>query len=209
MAAFPPLSAAFPEFATLASRDGLMHIRRMCNVYSITTSQAAILQITRALRDVSGNLPPLMEAFPNYPLPIVRNADDGVRELVKFQWGMPTPPERMKGKADYGTTNIRRPNFRHWLQYLGVEHRCIVPVTSFAEPSPLAGDKDPETGVQRNTGLRVQKTDRCSFSPGCGRLGTACGRSRTGRGISSSMGSSRRILTVSSRRSMKRRCLSF
>jgi putative SOS response-associated peptidase YedK len=41
------------------------------------------------------------------PLPIVRNADDGVRELVKFQWGMPTPPERVKSKADYETTNIR------------------------------------------------------------------------------------------------------
>ena len=26
----------------------------------------------------------------------------------------------------------------------------MVPVTSFAEPSPTPGDKDPETGIQRN-----------------------------------------------------------
>jgi putative SOS response-associated peptidase YedK len=116
----------------------------MCNVYSITTSQAAILQITRALRDVSGNLPPLMEAFPNYPLPIVRNADDGVRELVKFQWGMPTPPERMKGKADYGTTNIRNPNYGHWRRWMDVPNRCVVPANCFAEPSPVK-DADGKT----------------------------------------------------------------
>ena len=116
----------------------------MCNVYSITTSQAAILQITRALRDLSGNLPPLMEAFPNYPLPIVRNADDGVRELVKFQWGMPTPPERMKGKADYGTTNIRNPNYGHWRRWMDVPNRCVVPANCFAEPSPVK-DADGKT----------------------------------------------------------------
>lgn len=56
----------------------------------------------------------------------------------------------MKGKADYGTTNIRNPQYGHWQQYVGIEHRCVVPVTSFAEPTPIPGDKDPETGIQRN-----------------------------------------------------------
>lgn len=116
----------------------------MCNVYSITTTQAAIIEITRALRDLAGNLPPLLEAFPNYPLPIVRNAEDGVRELVKFQWGMPTPPERVKGKADYGTTNIRQPNYFHWRRWMGVENRCVVPASCFAEPSPVK-DADGKT----------------------------------------------------------------
>ncbi|MER9424452.1 hypothetical protein NKI88_18625 [Mesorhizobium sp. M0317] len=62
---------------------------------------------------------------------------------------MPTPLERVKGRADYGTTNIRNPQYGHWQQYVGVEHRCVVPVTSFSEPSPTPGDKDPETGIQR------------------------------------------------------------
>ncbi|TIX69950.1 MAG: SOS response-associated peptidase, partial [Mesorhizobium sp.] len=31
-----------------------------------------------------------------------------------------------------------------------VENRCVVPLTSFAEPSPTPGDKDPDTGIQKN-----------------------------------------------------------
>jgi putative SOS response-associated peptidase YedK len=63
---------------------------------------------------------------------------------------MPTPPERVKGKADSGTTNIRNTQYAHWQPYLGVESRCVVPANIFAEPSPKPGDKDPETGIQRN-----------------------------------------------------------
>ena len=61
---------------------------------------------------------------------------DGERELVRLRWGMPTPPERMKGNTDRGTTNIRHPNYSHWRRWMGVENRCVVPATSFAEPSP-------------------------------------------------------------------------
>ncbi|BCG94188.1 SOS response-associated peptidase [Mesorhizobium sp. 131-2-1] len=122
----------------------------MCNLYNVTTSQEAIRQWTGALRDILGNLEPSIDIYPNRPGPIVRNARDGARELGNLLWGMPSPPERVKGKADYGTTNIRKTNYLHWQPYLGVEHRCVVPVTSFAEPSPEANDKDPETGVQRN-----------------------------------------------------------
>ena len=114
----------------------------MCNLYNITTSQEAIRQWTRALRDILGNLEPSIDIYPNQPGPVVRNAADGQRELANLLWGMPTPLERVKGKADYGTTNIRNPQYGHWQQYLGVENRCVVPVTSFAEPSPTPGDKD-------------------------------------------------------------------
>jgi putative SOS response-associated peptidase YedK len=104
----------------------------MCNLYNITTSQEAIRQWTRALRDILGNLEPSIDIYPNQFGPVVRNASDGERELANLRWGMPT---------QYG----------HWQQYVGVEHRCVVPVTSFAEPSPTPNDKDPETGgIQRN-----------------------------------------------------------
>jgi len=43
--------------------------------------------------------------------PVVRKAKDGERELVRIMWGTPTPPERVKSKADYGTTNIRNPHY--------------------------------------------------------------------------------------------------
>ncbi|TIQ28395.1 MAG: SOS response-associated peptidase [Mesorhizobium sp.] len=121
----------------------------MCNLYNITTSQDAIREWTRAMRDIMGNLEPSIDIYPNMPGPVVRNAADGQRELANLLWGMPSPSERVKGKADYGTTNIRKTNYFHWQQYLGVEHRCVVPVTSFAEPSPV-DVKDPETGIKKN-----------------------------------------------------------
>ncbi|RUW24955.1 SOS response-associated peptidase [Mesorhizobium sp. M1E.F.Ca.ET.041.01.1.1] len=122
----------------------------MCNLYNITTSQDAIREWTRAMRDIMGNLEPSLDVYPNMPGAVVRNAPDRQREVAKLLWGMPTPAERVKGKADYGTTNIRNPQYGHWQQYVGVENRCVVPVTSFAEPSPKPNDKDPETGIQRN-----------------------------------------------------------
>jgi putative SOS response-associated peptidase YedK len=122
----------------------------MCNLYNVTTTQEAMRKFTRALRDIAGNLEPSLDVYPNTPAPVVRDAADGEREVARLLWGLPTPPERVKGKADYGTTNVRHPSYAHWQQFVGVENRCVVPVTSFAEPSPKPGDKDPETGIQRN-----------------------------------------------------------
>lgn len=41
----------------------------MCNLYSLTKGQAAIIALTRALRDTTGNLPPLPGIFPDYRAP--------------------------------------------------------------------------------------------------------------------------------------------
>jgi putative SOS response-associated peptidase YedK len=60
----------------------------MCNLYSVTKGQAAIIALTRALRDKSGNLPPTPGIFPDYSAPIIRNSPDGVRELALARWGM-------------------------------------------------------------------------------------------------------------------------
>ena len=49
----------------------------MCNLYSLTKGQAAIIAIVRAMRDVTGNLPPMPGIFPDYLAPIARNAPDG------------------------------------------------------------------------------------------------------------------------------------
>src|SRR5450631_25082 len=77
----------------------------MCNLYSITKGQAAIIAFTRAMRDKAGNLPPLPGIFPDYTAPAVRNAPDGVRELAMLRWGMPGPA--IFGGAPI--TNIRNP----------------------------------------------------------------------------------------------------
>jgi putative SOS response-associated peptidase YedK len=62
----------------------------MCNLYSLTKGQAAIIALVRALRDITGNMPPLPGIFPDYRAPIVRTALDGVRELAMARWGMPS-----------------------------------------------------------------------------------------------------------------------
>lgn len=135
----------------------------MCNLYSLTKGQAAIIQFTRAMRDTTGNLPSLPGIFPDYSAPVVRNAPDGVRELGMLRWGMPSSQfaqmEAAKKRAakleakgqtidfkqllrmepDSGTTNIRNTSSKHWQRWLGVENRCVVPFTSFSEFNKAEG----------------------------------------------------------------------
>src|ERR1700753_156528 len=63
----------------------------MCNLYSITTNQAAILALFRVVNRYVGNLPPMPGVFPDYPAPVVRNAG-AERDLTMMRWGMPPPP---------------------------------------------------------------------------------------------------------------------
>ena len=56
----------------------------MCNLYSITTNQAAIIALFRVINRYVGNLPPMPGVFPDYPAPIVRNAG-AERELTMMQ----------------------------------------------------------------------------------------------------------------------------
>ena len=49
----------------------------MCNLYSITTNQAAITAPFRVINRYVGNLPPMPSVFPDYPAPVIRNADAG------------------------------------------------------------------------------------------------------------------------------------
>jgi len=134
----------------------------MCNLYSMTSTQQAIIDLVKAIFDRTGNLPPLPGIFPDYPAPVVRNTADG-RELAMVRWGMPSSQQALflatqkralkleaKGRPvdeaafkemlrlepDKGTTNIRNVASRHWKPWLGPEHRCLVPFTSFSENAP-------------------------------------------------------------------------
>jgi putative SOS response-associated peptidase YedK len=109
----------------------------MCNSYSLTKGQQAIRAITGAMTDRTGNMPPLPGIFPDYAAPIVRNQPAG-RELTMARWGMPSPVFALKGKkADPGVTNVRNAVSPHWRRWLGIESRCVVPFTSFAENEAL------------------------------------------------------------------------
>ena len=111
----------------------------MCNLYSVTTNQAAMIAIARAMRDTTGNLQPLTGVFPDYLAPVIRNALDGVRELAMARWGMPSPPAF--GGAP--VTNIRNTKSPHWRRWLGPPNRCVVPFTSFCEYADTKPKKTP------------------------------------------------------------------
>lgn len=141
----------------------------MCNLYNITTNQEAIRALTKAI-DRLGNLEPALNVYPDQMAPIVRN-NTGEREAVMVRWGMPSSQKalfdaaskradklREKGKPvdfdhllkhepDRGTTNIRNTASAHWKRWLGVENRCVVPFTRFAEPDPAS---KPEGGSTPN-----------------------------------------------------------
>ena len=69
----------------------------LCNLYSVTKGQQAIRELAGAMRDRTGNLPPLYGIFPDYSAPIVRNQPEG-RELTMARWGMPSPVFALKGE---------------------------------------------------------------------------------------------------------------
>jgi Uncharacterized conserved protein len=116
----------------------------MCNLYSMTKGQIAIRELARAARDLTGNLPSLPGIFPDSLAPIIRHGGDGERELAMARWGMPSPAFVLKGRtADPGITNVRNTSSPHWRRWLGVEHRCLVPFTSFSEFEGAAGHKVP------------------------------------------------------------------
>ncbi|MGO7979591.1 SOS response-associated peptidase family protein [Rhizobium johnstonii] len=125
------------------------------------------------------NLMPRYQMNPGQMGPIARNMADGRTQLVHAQWGLPTPrfaleeeakkkAEKLRAKGedvdfeklvreqvDRGTTNVRKLTFPHWKRWFGVEHRCLVPVTSFAEPDPASqveGGKVPNAWFARDEG---------------------------------------------------------
>ena len=116
----------------------------MCNLYSLTKGQQAIRDLSRAMRDATGNLPPLPGIFPDYAAPIVRTGVDGVREMEMARWGMPSPVFALQGrKVDKGVTNVRNTTSPHWRRWLGPQSRCVVPFTSFSE-----NDRTPDGKVE-------------------------------------------------------------
>jgi putative SOS response-associated peptidase YedK len=116
-------------------------IRAMCNLYSMTTTHQAMRQLFRL--ESGCNQLRLPGIFPDYQAPIVRRSAAGERELVAARWGMPTPPALLKGPIDRGVTSIRNLHSSYWLRWLKPEFRCLVPATSFSEPTDA---RDPVTG---------------------------------------------------------------
>ena len=113
----------------------------MCNLYSITTNQAAIAALFRVVNRYVGNLAPMPGVFPDYPAPVVRNTGAGL-ELSMMRWGM--PPPRTGGPP---VTNIRNTSSPHWRGWLKPENRCLGPGLDCTAPGPPRPRKDVSAGV--------------------------------------------------------------
>jgi putative SOS response-associated peptidase YedK len=149
-----------------------------------------VRDVRRASDDV-GNLEPQPGIYPDYAAPIVRNTEEG-RELAMARWGLPSSQKalydaavkraeklRAKGKEvdfdtllrmepDSGTTNVRNIVSatgkwnQHWGRWMGVENRCVVPFTSFAEFDNTVVD-----GTKRgNTWFALDETRPLAFFAG-------------------------------------------
>lgn len=115
----------------------------MCNLYALTKSQDEIRRLFEVAIDRTGNLPSLPGIFPNTAAPIV-HVEEGRRTLSMYRWGMPSPVFALKGKkTDPGVTNVRNTASPHWRRWLGPEHRCLVPLTSFSENEALPDGTHP------------------------------------------------------------------
>ncbi|WP_229582707.1 SOS response-associated peptidase [Paracoccus sp. S-4012] len=138
--AFPDLELAdgtrLPGYSSPAAPFGRMAAEDepICNLYNQTTTQEAMRSLFRgfAFTDRTGNLEP-GEVYPDRHAPIIRH-DGEALELVRARWGMPSPPSVLKTARDPGVTNVRNTASPHWRRWLGPVNRCLVPVTSFAEP---------------------------------------------------------------------------
>jgi len=104
----------------------------MCDLFALTTDRPALLKLTGVRRDRAEPMPPMPALFPDDEAPVVRYVD-GMRELVRMRWGMPSTSFALKGRAyDPGVANVRDTKSPHWRRWLPPEHRCLVPFTSFA-----------------------------------------------------------------------------
>lgn len=109
----------------------------MCNLYSQTKAREALIRLFHVSENRAAAFDPLPAIFPGHNAPVVRLADDGARELSMLSWGFVLP---QKGKAAKRVTNARDEKVRVSNFWRGSfeERRCLVPVTSFAEPKGKA-----------------------------------------------------------------------
>jgi putative SOS response-associated peptidase YedK len=69
---------------------------------------------------------------------VIKQAAEARSEKLR-QRGKPVDMDMLiRMEPDKGVTNIRNLNVPHWKKWFGVQSRCIVPVTSFAEPDPAS-----------------------------------------------------------------------
>lgn len=131
----PTYSSPFLPFGR--ARSYAWEDEPVCNLYSMTRANEAMRQLfaDRPWSNLAGNLEP-GSVYPDQMGAIIRHDTEGGLELARARWGMPTPSVALKTARDPGVTNVRNTGSTYWRPWLGPRNRCLVPVTSFAEPKP-------------------------------------------------------------------------
>ena len=121
----------------MADRKGLSD---MCNLYSSTTAQQAMRGLfdVKPAKDHLGNAQAQPAIWPKYDAPVVRQAEDGEREMLYMSWGFLTakvskktgkpisPAAWNNARADkVATSGLWKESF--------LKRRCLVPASSFRE----------------------------------------------------------------------------
>lgn len=160
----------------------------MCNLYRLDPRDLAAKLAEDALSfDILVNIIESYEVYPDREGLVIRNTADGRRQLAHARWGLPSSRKalmdaasrradklRAKGKdvdfnellkmePDGGTTNVRNTSSAHWKPWLGVENRCIVPFTRFAEPDP---ESKVEGGRTPNAWFALDPTEPVAYFAG-------------------------------------------
>lgn len=108
----------------------------MCNLYSMTSNEAALRRLFGVAGAGGVNWPVLSAIFPGQSAPIIR-IRDGDRRLDPVVWGFPPPP-----KGNRPVTNVRNLKSPFWRQWLH-DHRCLIPATAFCEWQATTPRKTP------------------------------------------------------------------
>lgn len=163
----------------------------MCNLYRLDATDWALkfAQDAESFRDLERlvNIMDDYEVYPDREGLILRNTAGGRRQFAHVRWGLPSSKKalfdaaskradklRAKGKAvdfdallrmepDGGTTNVRNTASPHWRPWLGVENRCLVPFTRFAEPDPAS---KPEGGRTPNAWFAIDESEPLAWFAG-------------------------------------------
>jgi len=113
----------------------------ICNLYSLTPKRDHVGRFFRVSHNRTVAFEPVNAIFPRHVAPVVRQSEDGEREIVLMNWGF---FRLEKGKAPRPVTNVRddqartNPFWRDSFQ----KRRCLVPASCFCEPN---GDVKPAT----------------------------------------------------------------
>ena len=104
----------------------------MCNLYNLHKTRDAVGKLFKVSDNRMARFPEQLTMFRGREAPVVRIAPDGERELVIMSWGFVF---LQAGKSPRSVTNTRddKMDSGFWRKSIE-EHRCLVPVSSFAEP---------------------------------------------------------------------------